>query len=110
MDYLTDPFTPSYQIVQLRYGKFAIASTIPIWLICIMELDKKEVCMRVGTNVRELRLKKGLTIEKLASEADMEYTQLSRIELGQINTSLYQIYKIANALSVKMPDLVKSIT
>ena len=72
-----------------------------------MELDKKEVCMRVGTNVRELRLKKGLTIEKLASEANMEYTQLSRIELGQINTSLYQIYKIANALSVKMTDLVK---
>ena len=75
-----------------------------------MELDKKEVCMRVGTNVREHRLKKGLTIEQLASEANMEYTQLSRIELGQINTSLFQIYKIANALSVKMPDLVKSIS
>lgn len=75
-----------------------------------MELDKKEVCMRVGTNVRENRLKKGLTIEQLASEANMEYTQLSRIELGQINTSLFQIYKIANALSVKMPDLVKSIS
>jgi transcriptional regulator with XRE-family HTH domain len=75
-----------------------------------MELDKKEVCIRVGTNVRELCLKKGLTIEQLASEASMEYTQLSRIELGQINTSLFQIYKLANALSVKMPDLVKSIT
>jgi len=75
-----------------------------------MELDKKEVCMRVGTNVREFRLKKGLTIEQLASEANMEYTQLSRIELGQINTSLFQIYKIANALSVKMPDLVNSIS
>jgi transcriptional regulator with XRE-family HTH domain len=41
----------------------------------------------------------------LAYESDMEYMQLSRIELGQINTSVYQLFKISKALDVELTDL-----
>ncbi|MBP6054913.1 MAG: helix-turn-helix transcriptional regulator [Cytophagaceae bacterium] len=74
-----------------------------------MESSKKEISRKVGANIRVIRLAKGLTIEKLASDANMEYTQLSRIELGQINTSLFQVYKIAQALDVKMCELFQNI-
>jgi transcriptional regulator with XRE-family HTH domain len=58
---------------------------------------KEEFCSKVGYRVRELRVKK-LSIEKLTLEAGIEYTQLSRIEPGKINTTIYQIYKISKAL------------
>lgn len=70
-----------------------------------MELDKKDVSKKVGIKIRELRLSKGLTIEQLAFDAGMEYTQLSRIELGKINTSIYHVYKISNSLSVTVPEI-----
>ncbi|MEN9385773.1 MAG: hypothetical protein RLZZ185_514 [Bacteroidota bacterium] len=74
-----------------------------------MESSKKEISKLVGLNIRTIRIKKGLTIENLAAEANMEYTQLSRIELGQINTSIFQIYKIAIALSVNICELFINI-
>ena len=74
-----------------------------------MESSKKEISRKVGANIRVIRLAKGLTIEKLAADANMEYTQLSRIELGQINTSLFQVYKIAQALDFKMCELFQNI-
>ena len=70
-----------------------------------MELDKKEVSVRIGNRPRELRIERRLTIEKVALSAGLEYTQLSRIELGKINTSIYQVYKISNSLAVPVPDI-----
>jgi transcriptional regulator with XRE-family HTH domain len=74
-----------------------------------MESSKNQISSKVGASIRAKRLSKGLTIERLAADANMEYTQLSRIELGQINTSLFQVYKIAQALDVKMCDLFQNI-
>jgi transcriptional regulator with XRE-family HTH domain len=70
-----------------------------------MKLKKGELVMLIGSNIREIRVKKGFTIAQLAFEAGIESKQLIRIELGQINTSLFQIYRIANALSVQMYEL-----
>lgn len=70
-----------------------------------MELTKEEVCKHVGTKIREARENKGLTIENFANESGIDYTQISRIELGKINTSIYQIYKIMKRLEVPMKDI-----
>jgi transcriptional regulator with XRE-family HTH domain len=72
-----------------------------------MSLDKQEVCKKVGTKIREIRTIKGLSIEKVANQAGIDYTQLSRIELGKINTSVYQVYVISNSLSVSVPEIFK---
>lgn len=87
------------------YGKFAIVLAITLTHFYDMHLKKEEVCKKVGTKIRELRLSKGLSIERVAFDAGIEYTQLSRIELGKINTSVYQIYKISNSLSVSVPEI-----
>jgi transcriptional regulator with XRE-family HTH domain len=75
-----------------------------------MTLNKKEVSEKVGRKIRELRLLKGLTIDHVAFESDMEYVQLSRIERGVINTSIYQVYKISQALSEPLPVIFQSFT
>ncbi len=74
-----------------------------------MKFKKDEVVKKVGSKIREIRISKGLSIEKAALDAEMEYTQLSRIELGKINTSIYQVYKISNSLSITIPELFKDL-
>lgn len=74
-----------------------------------MHLSKEEVTKLVGLKIREIRLKKRLTIEKAAHNAGLEYTQLSRIELGKINTSIYHVFIITESLEVKMHDIFKEV-
>jgi Helix-turn-helix len=44
---------------------------------------------------KEREITKKLAIEKLASECDMDYTQLSSLELGQVNFSISYLFKVA---------------
>ncbi len=71
-----------------------------------MELTKEEVCKLVGNKIREARENKGLTIENFAHESGIDYTQISRIELGKINTSIYQIYVITKKLDLPLRDIL----
>lgn len=59
-----------------------------------------------GKKLREIRLKKGYSQELLANEAELPPSQISRIELGKINTSLSHICKIARVLKVKPRELM----
>ena len=70
-----------------------------------MKLTKREVVYLIGSKVRDIREKKGLTIARLAFEAGIESKQLIRIELGQINTSLFQIYRITKAMGIEMYEV-----
>jgi len=58
-----------------------------------------------GNNLRSLRKAKGLSMEKLAQEAGVEYSQISDIELGKINTTISTIKLLAGALKVSPKDL-----
>ncbi len=78
----------------------------PYWA---MKLKKEELVVLVGSNIREIRKEKGLTIEKLAHEAEIESKQLRRIELGQINTSIYQVYNLSYSLNVPMQDIFSNV-
>jgi len=63
-----------------------------------MILSKEDFSMMLGAKIRELRKKKGLTMQQLSNELGIEYIQLSRIERGKINTTIYQVYIIYNFL------------
>jgi transcriptional regulator with XRE-family HTH domain len=77
----------------------------PYRIFVTMELTKEEVCKHVGTKIREARENKGLTMEKFAHESGIDYTQISRIELGKINTSIYHIYLITKKLDLQLLDI-----
>jgi transcriptional regulator with XRE-family HTH domain len=78
-------------------------------LIKVQSINNESIALIVGRRVREIRKEKGFTIEGLANEANIEYSQLSRIELGKINTTLAQLQIIANALEVKLTYLLKEL-
>ena len=58
-----------------------------------------------AVRVRELRLAKGLSQEKLAEEAGIHRTYLGGIELGLRNPSLRNIARIARALATPVANL-----
>jgi len=70
-----------------------------------MAISKEKVAEIIGKRIRELRLKKGMTMEVLSVHSDMEYIQLSRIERGKINTTIFQVYKISKALSEPVTNI-----
>ena len=51
-----------------------------------------------GANVRRVRLKRGMTLESLATEAGLAYSYMGGIERGQRNPSLDVAERIAKAL------------
>ncbi|MBO9703672.1 MAG: helix-turn-helix transcriptional regulator [Sporocytophaga sp.] len=46
-----------------------------------------------------------MTLETLAALSEIEYSQVSRIERGVINTSLSNVFVLAEALEVTYKDL-----
>ena len=58
-----------------------------------------------GKRLRIMRKSKGFSMEKLAALSSFEYSQISRIELGQINTTLDTVFKLAKALNIPPKDL-----
>jgi len=72
-------------------------------------VEKIEVSQIVGAKIRKIRLTKGFSIQNLAYEIGIEYTQLSRIERGKINTTIYQLFLISRALDVNFSDIIQGL-
>lgn len=58
-----------------------------------------------GQRLRELRKSKGLSQEQLAWKAELELSQISRIERGVISAGLSQVFRIAEALEIHVREL-----
>ena len=68
-------------------------------------ISKKEILIKFGERVRELRKEKGLSQEELSFKADLHRTYIGMIERAEKNITLINIEKIANALDVSIKDL-----
>ncbi len=68
---------------------------------------KKEILIKFGGKVRDIRKEKGLSQEQLAFKADLHRTYIGMIERAEKNITLLNIEKIANALTVSINDLFK---
>ncbi|MGB4775077.1 MAG: helix-turn-helix transcriptional regulator [Daejeonella sp.] len=66
----------------------------------------KAALMLVGTKMREVRTAKQISIESLANSSGMDYSQLARMELGQVNFSISYLFRVAEALGVTPKDLL----
>jgi transcriptional regulator with XRE-family HTH domain len=59
----------------------------------------------LATNVRKYRNKANISQTVLADIVGVSYSQIARIELAEINTSVSMIYLIAKALDIE-PDML----
>ena len=72
----------------------------------IVFLNKKELNIKIGLKIRELRIEKKLSIQEFSDKLDVEYSNLIRIEKGRTNPTVSTLYNIAQILDVKLTDIV----
>lgn len=65
----------------------------------------KEYCQAFGVHLRKLRESKGIGMRQFALIADIEYSQLSKIERGTTNPTISTVLALAVALEVVPSDL-----
>ena len=66
----------------------------------------EDVLRQVGAKIREIRMLKQISMETLANECDLDYSQVNRMELGKVNFSISYLYLIAEALNVDPAELL----
>lgn len=69
-------------------------------------MDKEIFKRKIGLKIRNIREGKNLSIMDLADMLDIEYNNLIRIEKGRTNPTIITLYKIGQALNVKLPEIV----
>lgn len=71
-------------------------------------MEKLELLKNVGKKVQEIRIEKGLTQVDLVGkiEGEIDTTNISRIESGRTNPTIFTLYRIAVALEIELKDLI----
>ena len=60
----------------------------------------------LGANLRRLRIRRGLSLERLARASGVSRAMLGQIELGQSTPTINVVWKIARSLSVPFSALI----
>lgn len=71
----------------------------------MLQSGESDELKRFGENLRRIRNNKNITMQQLANQAEIELSQIYRIESGKINPKLTTLLKIAKGLNVPPADL-----
>jgi transcriptional regulator with XRE-family HTH domain len=71
-------------------------------------MEKSDLLKEVGKRIKEIRESKGMAQVDLAVkiEGNIDTTNISRIEAGRTNPTVYTLFRISQALEVPMSDFV----
>ena len=75
-------------------------------LVLMNNLRDKSTLENFGAKLKQLRLNKGMTLEQLAFEADIELSQVHRVEKGKINPTLTTLMALAKGLGITLSELL----
>lgn len=68
---------------------------------------KKEFNIELGKKLKEIRIKQGITLEKMSNLTLMAPTYIGQIENGSNGLSLNKFIIICNALKINVQDILK---
>lgn len=70
--------------------------------------DDTNLTPTLGANLRRIRTKRGLSLERLAEESGVSRAMLSQIELGHSTPTINLLWKVATALGVPFSALISA--
>lgn len=71
-------------------------------------MEKSEILILVGKKIKELRESKGLSQVELVGKmsGEIDPTNISRIESGRTNPTVFTLFRIAEALEIQAKELI----
>ncbi|MBS1595320.1 MAG: helix-turn-helix transcriptional regulator [Bacteroidetes bacterium] len=57
---------------------------------------------KLGANIRRFRKERNMSLDTLAALCDYEKANLSRIESGKTNATVYTLYNISKVMGIEM--------
>lgn len=66
----------------------------------------EKILKKFGKNLEKIRNEKNLSLRKLADNADVDFSQIHRIEKGKSNPTLTMIIVLAEALGITTAGLM----
>jgi DNA-binding XRE family transcriptional regulator len=97
--------SPRAEIAVLYYGGDLIGFVLPTTVPKATSL--KTVLKDLGRGIRQSRSSRGLTQERAASLAGIDYKRYQRIEAGTVNLTVRTLHRIARALDVDFWQLLR---
>lgn len=67
-------------------------------------MKEKSLFLQIGKKIQEIRESQNLTQDDLSVKANLH--NIGRLETGNTNPTIRTLYKISQALNVKLKDLV----
>ncbi len=68
-------------------------------------LRDKKFLIDFGKNLKRIRVEKNISQAELAYSINVEISQISRLERGQLNSGIYSVFLIAKYLKVSPKEL-----
>ncbi|TYA53054.1 helix-turn-helix domain-containing protein [Formosa maritima] len=68
--------------------------------------DKEQLQLAIGKRVKSLREERDIPQQDLAAKCNIEKSNLSRLEAGGTNPTLYTLKRIADNLGISLCDIV----
>jgi len=68
--------------------------------------DKKQLQLAIGKRIKTLREDRNIPQQDLAAKCNLEKSNLSRLEAGGTNPTIYTLKRIADNLEVSLCDIV----
>jgi len=65
----------------------------------------EKILKKFGKHLEKIRKEKKLSLRKLADIADVDFSQIHRIEKGESNPTLTMILTLAEALEISVQEL-----
>lgn len=70
-------------------------------------MTKEELQIKIGLKIKELRTKNGWNQSDLARACDKDRQAIEKIENGKVNTTIFTLHQITEALGVNLDQLLK---
>jgi transcriptional regulator with XRE-family HTH domain len=70
-------------------------------------LSEKDLLVKLGLKIKELREDAGLTQEELAFISNLHRTYIGMIERAEKNITVATLFKISNALGVSIKEIMR---
>jgi len=71
-------------------------------------MERAEIKNLIGRNIRGLRLKRGISQDRLSKLADLSLNTIVKVESGRNpNPTIQTLTRIARCFNIKVDDLIK---